>query len=65
MTVKKTPKKLNIGFLRHKSTLEPYSLREDVFFKILKVTYRCRRRDVRVGVVTMSRSEVESVKEID
>lgn len=55
---KKTPKKLNIGFLRHESNLEPYSLREDVFlggFFMLKVTYRCRRRDVRVGVVTMSR----------
>lgn len=68
MTVKKPPKKLNIGFLRHESNLEPYSLREDVFlggFFMLKVTYRCRRRDVRVGVVTMSRPEVKSVKEID
>lgn len=67
MTVKKPPKKLNIGFLRHESNLDPYSLREVFFFFffMLKVTYRCRRRDVRVGVVTMSRPEVKSVKEID
>lgn len=47
-----------------KRILEPYSLQEDVFL-MLKVTYGSRRHSAQVGVVTMSRSEVKSVKEIN